>query len=163
MAKQKKSILEQFREFAVKGNALDLAVGVIIGAAFSKITDSLVKDVIMPPLGLITGKIDFSNKYILLGPGNTVGPDGNVLSVEQAQKLGPVLAYGQFINNVISFFIVAFAVFMLVKVANKLRQDDAKQAEPDKEDPTEKNLAQNARMIELLENIAREGGNTVAK
>ena len=153
MAK-KKSILEQFREFAVKGNALDLAVGVIIGAAFGKIIDSLVKDIIMPPLGLITGKIDFSNKYILLGPGDTVGPDGNVLTVAQAQKLGPVLAYGQFVNNIISFVIVAFAVFMLVKLANKIRHDDEKQPEPAKEDPNEKNIAQNARMIELLENIA---------
>ena len=119
MAKQKKSIIEQFREFAIKGNALDLAVGVIIGAAFGKITDSLVKDIIMPPLGLILGKIDFSNKYVLLGPGQTVDAQGNVLTVAQAQKLGPVLAYGQFINNVISFLIVAFAVFMLVKLAKQ--------------------------------------------
>ena len=118
------SIVKEFKEFAVKGNAIDLAVGVVIGGAFGKIVTSLVDDVIMPPIGMITGKIDFANLYFLLHQGNPAGP---YASAAEAKKAGAIaLTYGNFINNVVIFFIVAFAVFMMVKSINKLkRQEEA--------------------------------------
>lgn len=97
-----KNFINEFKKFAMRGNVMDMAVGIIIGAAFGKIVDSLVKDVIMPPIGLILGKVDFSNLKIML--------DDNVS-----------INYGVFINNVISFIIVAFAVFILIKAVNKLQ------------------------------------------
>jgi large conductance mechanosensitive channel len=122
-------MLKEFREFAVRGNVVDMAVGIIIGAAFGKIVDSLVKDVIMPPIGLLLGKVDFSNLFVVLREGKQVGP---YLSVEAAQKAGAVtFNYGVFINTVISFVIVAFAVFLLIRAINRLkRQEEAKPAEP---------------------------------
>src|SRR3954451_12962710 len=102
-------MLREFREFAVKGNVVDMAVGVIIGAAFGKIVDSLVKDLIMPPIGLVLGKMDFTNLFVVLRQGTVAGP---YATVEVAQKAGAVtLNYGVFINNLVSFMIVAFAVF----------------------------------------------------
>ncbi len=116
-------MLKEFKEFALKGNVLDLAIGVVIGAAFGKIVDSLVKDLIMPIVGLLTGGVDFSNMFAVLKQGGTPGP---YASVEAAAKAGAVtFNYGVFINTVISFIIIAFAIFMLVKAYNK-----AKAAEP---------------------------------
>jgi large conductance mechanosensitive channel len=108
--------LKEFREFAVKGNVVDLAVGLIIGAAFGKIVSSLVDDVIMPPIGMLLGKVDFSDLFI-----NLSGQD--LASLAAAKAAGaPVIAYGSFINTVINFVIVAFAVFLLVKQINRLRR-----------------------------------------
>ena len=108
---------KEFREFAVKGNAVDLAVGVIIGAAFGKIVTSIVEDLLMPPVGRLVGNLDFSNLYVPLSDKVTRG-----LSLAEAKKLGPVFAYGNFITIAINFIIVAFCIFLLVKGINKLKQ-----------------------------------------
>ena len=119
-------MLKEFKEFAVRGNVVDMAVGIIIGAAFGKIVESLVKDVIMPPIGLLLGKVDFSNLFVVLKQGTQMGP---YLSVEAAQKAGAVtFNYGMFINTVISFTIVAFAVFLLIRAINRLKR--AEEARP---------------------------------
>ena len=116
------SVLKEFREFAVKGNVVDLAVGVIIGAAFGKIVDSLVADVIMPVVGLVFGKLDFSNLYVVLG---TV-PAGVANNLADLKKAGvPVLAYGNFITIAVNFVILAFIIFMMVKQINRLRRKEA--------------------------------------
>jgi large conductance mechanosensitive channel len=116
-------MLKEFRDFAMKGNVLDMAVGVIIGAAFGKIVDSLVKDIIMPPMGLLMGGVDFANMFAVIKQGTTAGP---YTTVEVAQKAGAVTwNYGMFINTILTFIIVAFAIFMLLKAYNK-----AKAAEP---------------------------------
>ena len=122
-------MLKEFREFAVRGNVVDMAVGIIIGAAFGKIVDSLVKDVIMPPIGLLLGKVDFANLFVVLKQGAQAGP---YLRVEGAQKAGAVtFNYGVFVNTVISFVIVAFAVFLLVRAINEMRRkEEQKPAEP---------------------------------
>jgi large conductance mechanosensitive channel len=112
-------MLKEFKEFAIKGNAVDMAIGIVIGAAFGKIVDSLVKDIMMPPLGMLLGKVDFSNLFLVLADGGTPGP---YPSLTLAQQAGAVtLNVGLFINMVISFLIVAFAVFMLVRSVNRLR------------------------------------------
>jgi large conductance mechanosensitive channel len=108
---------KEFKEFAVKGNAIDLAVGVIIGAAFGKIVSSVVEDLLMPPIGRIAGNLDFSNLYVALSDKITPG-----LSLADAKKLGPVFAYGNFISIAINFVIVAFCVFLLVKGINKMKK-----------------------------------------
>ena len=120
-------MLKEFREFAVRGNVVDMAVGIIIGAAFGKIVDSLVKDVIMPPIGLLLGQVDFSNLFLVMKQGAQAGP---YISVDVAQKAGAVtFNYGVFINTLISFVIVAFAVFLLIRVINRLKkQEEAKPA-----------------------------------
>ena len=124
-----KSIIQEFKEFAVKGNVIDLAVGIIIGGAFGKITTSLVGDIIMPPLGLLLAKVDFANLFI-----NLSGEP--VKSLEQAKSAGiPVLAYGQFINNIIDFLIVAFVVFLLIKVINNLKRTEEKKVAKSKDCP----------------------------
>ena len=122
-------MLKEFREFAMRGNVIDMAVGIIIGAAFGKIVDSLVKDVIMPPIGLLLGKVDFSNLFLVLKQGKVAGP---YLTVDAAQKAGAVtFNYGIFINSVITFAIVAFAVFLLIRAVNRLkREKEAKPAQP---------------------------------
>ena len=126
-------MLKEFREFAVKGNVVDMAVGIIIGAAFGKIVDSLVKDVIMPPIGLLLGKVDFSNLFVVLKEGTQAGP---YLSVDAAQKAGAVtFNYGVFFNTIISFTIVAFAVFLLIRAINRLR--DQEEAKPPAATPEE--------------------------
>ena len=124
-------MLKEFREFAMRGNVVDMAVGIIIGAAFGKIVDSLVRDVIMPPVGLLLGKVDFSNLFFILKDGTSPGP---YLTVEAAQKAGAVtFNYGIFINSVISFVIVAFAVFLLIRVINRMRRQE--EAKPDAPPP----------------------------
>ena len=116
------SILSEFKEFAVKGNVVDLAVGVIIGAAFGKIVDSLVGDIIMPVVGLVFGKLDFSNLYLVLGS----VPAGVANNLADLKKAGvPVLAYGNFITIAVNFVILAFIIFMMVKQINKLRKTQA--------------------------------------
>ncbi len=112
-------MLDAFKKFAMRGNVVDMAVGVIIGAAFGKIVDSLVKDLIMPPIGLLLGKVDFANLFFVLKDGATAGP---YVSVEAAQKAGAVtFNYGLFINTCIGFVIVAFAVFLLIRAINRLQ------------------------------------------
>ena len=116
-------MLKEFREFAVRGNVVDMAVGIIMGAAFGKIVDSVVKDLIMPPIGLLLGKVDFSNLFLVLHPGAQPGP---YATVDAAQKAGAVtFNYGLFINTCISFVIVAFAVFLLIRAINRLKQKEA--------------------------------------
>jgi len=120
------TMLEEFKKFAMRGSVVDLAIGVIIGAAFGKIVDSLVKDLIMPPVGLLLGKVDFANLFWVLRDG---APPGPYLTVEAAQKAGAVtLNYGVFINTCIGFVIVAFAVFLLIRAINRLQA--AETAEP---------------------------------
>lgn len=114
-------MLKEFKEFAVKGNVVDLAVGVIIGAAFGKIVSSIVEDLLMPPIGRIAGNLDFSNLYLPLSDKITPG-----LALADARKLGPVFAYGNFITVSINFIIVAFCIFLLVKGINKLKQPGPK-------------------------------------
>jgi large conductance mechanosensitive channel len=118
-------MIREFREFAMKGNVVDMAVGIIIGAAFGKIVDSLVKDLIMPPIGLLMGNVDFTNMFVVLRAGTVPPP---YLTIDAAQKAGAVtFNYGMFINNVVSFVIVAFAVFMLVRTVNRLRRKQEEQ------------------------------------
>ncbi|MGH7502856.1 MAG: large conductance mechanosensitive channel protein MscL [Longimicrobiales bacterium] len=119
-------MLKEFQEFALKGNMLDMAIGIIIGAAFGTIVTSLVNDVIMPPIGLALGGIDFADLFMLLRDGTPAGP---YPTLEDAKAAGAVtLNYGVFFNAVISFLIVAFAVFMMVKSFNKLKRKQ--EAEP---------------------------------
>jgi large conductance mechanosensitive channel len=114
-------MLKEFREFAMRGNVVDMAVGIIIGAAFGTIVQSLVNDVIMPPIGLVLGNVDFSNLFVVLREGTPPGP---YPALSDAAKAGAVtINYGKFINTIISFLIVAFAVFILVRNINKLRQE----------------------------------------
>ncbi|HCA40924.1 MAG TPA: large-conductance mechanosensitive channel protein MscL [Aminobacterium sp.] len=114
------SILKEFKEFAVKGNAMDMAVGIIIGGAFGSVVSSLVNDVIMPPIGLLMGNVDFKDVFWVLKEGATAGP---YVSLAQAKEAGAVtLNAGLFINSIVSFLIVSFAVFVLVKNLNRLRK-----------------------------------------
>lgn len=118
------SMLKEFRDFAVKGNVLDLAVGLIIGAEFGKIVNSLVTDVIMPPIGLVIGNVDFKNLFVTLKDGATAA--GPYATLADAQKAGAVtINVGLFVTTVISFTIVAFAVFMIVRAFNKLKREEA--------------------------------------
>ena len=112
------SLANEFREFAVKGNAIDMAVGIIIGGAFGKIVTSVVNDLIMPPLGLVLGRVDFTNLFVNLG-------DGTFPTLAAAKEAGaPVLAYGSFIQAGIDFVILAFVLFMIVRSMNKVRRKE---------------------------------------
>lgn len=112
-------MLKEFKEFATKGNAVDMAVGIIIGAAFGSIVNSLVSDVIMPPIGLLLGNVDFSNLFVVLREGKVAGPYS---SLAAAKASGAVtLNYGVFISTITSFLIIAFSVFLLVRNLNRLR------------------------------------------
>lgn len=116
-----KKPLTEFKEFVMKGNMLDLAVGIIVGGSFGTIVNSLVKDIIMPPIGLLLGNIDFSNMFVQLNP-NKVPLDPSIKTVAAAQEAGAVtLNYGLFINALISFLIIALSVFLIVKVVGKLK------------------------------------------
>ena len=129
-----KKMWNEFKEFAVKGNAVDLAVGVIVGAAFTGIVNSLVKDMVMPPISLLTGGLDFSNKFVIL----RAAKDGSMAfnTPADAAKAGAITwNYGNFITLMINFLIVAGAVFLLVRAINKLREPAAEK-EPDKKDCT---------------------------
>lgn len=113
-------MMQEFKEFAVKGNVIDLAVGVIIGGAFGKIVTSMVNDLIMPIAGMVFGKLDFSNLFVVLG---TV-PAGTAMNLEDLRKAGvPVLAYGSFITVAVNFAILAFIIFMMIKQINRLKRE----------------------------------------
>ena len=118
-------MLKEFREFAMRGNVMDMAIGIILGGAFGKIVSSLVADVIMPPIGLVLGKVDFSNLFLTLG-------EGTYDSLAAAKAAGaPTVNVGVFINTVLDFVIVAFAIFMVVKQINRLkRKEEAPAAAP---------------------------------
>jgi len=118
------SFIKEFKEFAVQGNVVDMAVGIIIGGAFGTIVSSLVTDVIMPPIGLLLGGVDFAELFYVLG-------DGEYSSLAAAQEAGAAtINYGLFINNVISFLVVAFAVFMLIRTINRLKREEVVEEEP---------------------------------
>ena len=132
-----KNNLKEFKEFAMRGNVVDMAVGIIIGAAFGKIVDSLVKDIIMPPFGWMLGKVDFTNMYFTIPE---IGKEPvQYPSLEAAQAAGAVtINYGVFINTLISFLIVAFAVFLLIKMINKIQAAAKKDQEEHPEESTTK-------------------------
>jgi len=112
-------MFKEFREFAMRGNVVDLAVGVVIGAAFGKIVTSLVSDIVMPPLGLVLARVDFNNLFITLS-------DGHYASLAEAKAAGaPTINYGVFITNIIDFIIVAFVIFLVVRGINRLRREPA--------------------------------------
>ena len=120
----------EFKKFAMRGNVVDMAVGIIIGAAFGRIVSSLVKDVIMPPIGLIMGGLDFSNLFVNLG-------ETAYESLAAAEEAGaPVIKYGLFINNILDFLIVAFAIFMVIRAMNQLKkkEEEAPAAPPEPSD-----------------------------
>ena len=152
-------ILEEFREFALRGNVADLAVGVIIGAAFGKIVTALVSDVIMPPIGRLVGNLDFTNLYLPLSEkvtqaqaayaASSTTPGGH-LPLDLAQKAGPVLAWGDFATITLNFLIVAFCIFLLVKGMNALkRHEEAKPTPPPEPTAQEKLLTE---IRDLLKN-----------
>ena len=118
------AMMKEFKEFAMKGNVVDLAVGVIIGGAFGKIVDSLVQDVIMPPIGRIFGGLDFANYYLPLNGQATT------MTLVEAKKAGAVLAYGNFITILLNFIILAFIIFQMVRLMNRARQRLEKPAAP---------------------------------
>jgi large conductance mechanosensitive channel len=122
-------MLREFKEFAMRGNVVDMAVGIIIGAAFGTIVSSLVSDIIMPPIGLLLGNVDFSNLFIVLKAGTPAGPYASLADAQVASAV--TINYGAFVNTIISFLIVAFAVFLLIRGINRLkRQEEAPPAEP---------------------------------
>ena len=143
------SILKEFKEFAVKGNAVDMAVGIIIGAAFGKIVSSLVADIIMPPIGKLMGDVDFSNLFIVLG-------EGKYASLAAAKEAGAATVnYGVFLNQIISFLIVAFSVFILVKAINSAKRGEKEKTEDVPEaPPREEVLLEEIR--DLLKSQVRE-------
>ena len=132
--------ITEFKEFAMKGNVMDMAVGVIIGGAFGKIVTSLVNDVLMPAISTVTGGIDFTNLYVALS--DKVDPS---LPLEKAKEMGAVLAYGQFLQNVVDFLIVAFCIFLMLKGINKLanlkkKEEEAAKAPEAPKGPTQEEL-----------------------
>lgn len=138
-------MFKEFKQFAMRGNVIDLAVGVVIGAAFGKIVTSLVNDIIMPPIGMLVGKVDFANIFWVLHEGTTPSPYATLID---AQKAGAVtINPGLFINQLISFIIIAFAIFIVVRLINKMkREEDAAPAAPAAPAPTPED-------IELLREI----------
>ena len=131
-------MMKEFKEFALKGNMLDMAVGIVIGGAFGTIISSLVKDIIMPPIGLMIGGVDFAEQFILRQAGETPAP---YLSLTAAQEAGAVtLNYGLFINAIISFLIIAFSVFMLVRQYNRLKAQEEAAPKPPPEPAKEEVL-----------------------
>lgn len=116
-------MLKDFKEFAMRGNVVDMAIGIVVGAAFASIVNSLVTDIVMPPIGLLLGKVDFSNLFLVLKGGKVPGPYG---SLADARAAGAVtINYGTFFNFIISFIIIAFAVFILVRNINRLKRQEA--------------------------------------
>lgn len=122
-------MLKEFKEFAMRGNVVDMAVGIVIGAAFGGIIKSLVADVLMPPIGLLLGGVDFSNLFIVIKEGSTVGPFATVAAANEAGAV--TLNYGLFLNTIVSFLIIAFAIFFVVRGLNRLKkEEEAPPAEP---------------------------------
>ena len=142
--------IQEFKEFAMRGNVVDLAVGLVIGAAFGTIVKSLVNDIIMPPIGLAMGNVDFSDLFI-----NLSGQD--YPSLAAAREAGaPVIAYGAFINAVINFVIVAFAIFLVVKAMNRLRRQQEAAPEETPVPPRQETLLEEIR--DLLKRATQSGG-----
>jgi large conductance mechanosensitive channel len=143
-------LLQEFKQFAMRGNVVDMAVGVIIGAAFGKIVTSVIDDLIMPPVGKVVGNVDFTNLYIPLSEkivqAQQVAAATNAnftLALADAKKLGPVFAYGNFITILINFMILAFIIFMMIKAMNRMiRKEEAKPAAPPEPSAQEKLLAE---------------------
>jgi len=136
-------MFKEFKEFAMRGNVVDMAVGIVIGGAFGKIIASMVADLLMPPIGLLLGGVDFSNLYVVLKDGPNPGP---YAALDVAQKAGAVtLNYGLFINNIVSFTIIAFALFMVIKAMNTLQRSKPAPAAA----PTTKDCPQCATTIPL--------------
>jgi large conductance mechanosensitive channel len=140
------TMLKEFRDFAVRGNVVDLAVGVIIGAAFSKIVDSLVGDIVMPLVGRLVGSLDFSNLFVVLGQ----VPAGTPMALADLKKAGvPVFAYGNFVTVVVNFVLLAFVIFLMVRAINRLRrqqeQEQAAGAAPAAEPPEDVRLLREIR------------------
>jgi large conductance mechanosensitive channel len=128
------AVLNEFKKFAMRGNVVDMAVGIIIGAAFGKIVSSLVNDVIMPPIGLLMGGVDFSNLYVNLGPGQFE----SLLAAEAAGA--PLIKYGVFINTLLDFIIVAFAIFMVVRAMNRMKKKEEEAPAAPPEPPAQEKL-----------------------
>jgi len=124
-------MIKEFKDFAMRGNVMDMAVGIIIGAAFGKIVTSLVSDVVMPPIGLLMGNVDFSNLFVNLTMGSTFA------SVAEAEAAGaPIIKYGIFINTVLDFVIVAFAIFLVIRGLNRLKRKQEAAPPPPPPGPT---------------------------
>jgi large conductance mechanosensitive channel len=126
-------MLQEFKKFAMRGNVVDMAVGIIIGAAFGTIIKSLVADVLMPPIGLLLGNVDFSNLFLVIKEGATAGPYATVAAASEAGAV--TINYGTFFNTIVSFLIVAFAIFLLIQQMNKLKaKEEAPPPEPTTKD-----------------------------
>lgn len=136
-------MFKEFKEFAMRGNMLDMAVGIIIGAAFGTIVKSMVDDVIMPPIGLLLGNVDFANLFLVLKEGATPAPYPSVASAQEAGAV--TINYGLFLNNIINFLIVAFAVFLLVRSVNQMKRKEPAPAPA----PSEKSCPQCAMTIPI--------------
>ncbi len=146
-------MLQDFKEFAVKGNMLDMAVGIIIGAAFGTIIGSLVNDLLMPPIGLALGGVDFSDLFVVLSSGDPAGP---YATLEAAKEAGAVtLNWGVFINSIISFLIIGFSVFMVVRSFNKMKREE--EAAPEPEAPPEP-TAEEALLSEIRDILRAQAG-----
>ena len=118
-------MLKEFKEFAMRGNVIDMAVGIIIGAAFGTIIGTMVSDVLMPPIGLLLGNVDFSNLFLVLKEGKTAGPYATVAAAKAAGAV--TLNYGLFVNTIVNFLIVAFAIFFLIRGMNAFKKKEAAQ------------------------------------
>ncbi|MGD0487886.1 MAG: large-conductance mechanosensitive channel protein MscL [Syntrophorhabdales bacterium] len=116
-------MFREFKEFAMRGNVLDMAVGIIVGAAFGTIVNSLVQDLIMPPIGLLLGNVDFSNIFMVLKEGKVAGPYASLAAAKSAGAVS--INFGLFVNHIISFIVVAFSVFLLIRTMNKLKRAEA--------------------------------------
>jgi len=121
-------MIKEFRDFVMKGNVVDMAVGIIIGAAFTSVVNSLVADILMPPIGLLLGKVDFTNLFLVLREGKVTGPYSSLASAKASGAV--TFNYGVFVNAIISFIIVAFAVFVLIRNINRLKRRQEAAAEP---------------------------------
>lgn len=141
-------MIKEFREFVMRGNVIDLAVGIIIGVAFGAIVNSMVNDIIMPPIGYILGDVDFSNLFITLS-------DGDYDSLQQAKDAGAAtINYGLFINNVINFLIIAFVLFMIVRVFNQMKKKQQAEEAAAPPPPTPEQEAQK-KLVETLDRLAK--------
>ena len=124
---------KEFKKFAMRGNVIDMAVGIVIGTTFGVIVKSLVSDVIMPPIGMILGKVDFTNLFIILKEGKITGPYASLTSAQEAGAV--TVNYGVFVNTIVNFLIVAFAIFLLIRVINKIKtQEETLPPEPTTKD-----------------------------
>lgn len=119
-------MLKEFKEFAVQGNMLDMAVGIIIGASFSGVVNSLVNDLLMPPLGLLLGGADFADLFVLLKAGDPVGPYSTLALAKEAGAV--TLNYGLFVNTIINFLVVAFSLFIVIRAMNRMKKQEAEEA-----------------------------------